>query len=84
MVPYVIYRGLIVYAAWCKGGVKGTRYSAAKSGWFDTVMFTDWFKNLFLPAVRRKDKGKIEFKRIKYSGAEPKLLVSAPFLTSAW
>jgi hypothetical protein len=57
--PYIVYRGLNVYAAWCKGGVKGARYSATKSGWFDTFTFTDWFKNVFLPAVRRLEGRKL-------------------------
>jgi hypothetical protein len=57
--PYVVYRGVNVYAAWCKGGVKNARYSSTKSGWFDTFTFTDWFKNLFLPAVRRLEGRKL-------------------------
>jgi hypothetical protein len=47
--PYVVFKGLNVYASWCKGGIKGARYSATKSGWFDTFTFPDWFKNVFLP-----------------------------------
>ncbi len=57
--PYIIYRGLNVYAAWCKCGMKGARYSATMSGWFDTFTFTDWFKNVFLPAVRRLEGRKL-------------------------
>jgi hypothetical protein len=30
--PYVVYKSLNVYAAWCKGGVKNARYSSTKSG----------------------------------------------------
>ena len=34
------------------GGIKGSRYAATKSGWFDGFTFSDWFHMSFLPHVR--------------------------------
>ena len=28
-----------------EGGPSGTRYNRSKSGWFDGVIFDDWFSN---------------------------------------
>jgi hypothetical protein len=51
--PYIVYKGLNMYAPWCKRGVKNTQYGSTKSGWFDIITFTDWFVNVFLPVARR-------------------------------
>jgi hypothetical protein len=51
--PYVVYKGSNVYDSWCAGGPKGAVYTSSPSGWFDMFIFGDWFKKIFLPAVRR-------------------------------
>ena len=56
---YVVYKGLNVYEAWCRYGPPGTIYTASQSGWFDLFSFTDWFKKVFLPNVRRKSGKKV-------------------------
>ncbi len=57
--PYVVYKGLNVYEAWCRYGPPGTVYTASQAGWFDLFIFTDWFKKVFLPNVRRKSGKKV-------------------------
>jgi hypothetical protein len=51
--PYVIYKAQNIYDSWCCNGVKGAVYTSSMSGWFDMYIFTDWFKKIFLPHVRR-------------------------------
>jgi hypothetical protein len=51
--PYVVYKGANVYESWSTGGPKGTVYNSSASGWFDTFIFEDWFKKVFLPHTRR-------------------------------
>jgi hypothetical protein len=47
--PYVVYKAEKLYDSWTVGGPKGTRYNRSKSGWFDGVLFEDWFNKLILP-----------------------------------
>jgi hypothetical protein len=51
--PYVVYKGHNVYDSWCQRGPKGAVYTSSPSGWFDMYIFGDWFRKIFLPAVRR-------------------------------
>lgn len=51
--PYVVYKGVNCYPAWCENGIPGGVYTATKSGWFDLFCFTDWFKRVLLPHLRR-------------------------------
>uniref|UniRef100_A0A915I3W4 DDE-1 domain-containing protein n=1 Tax=Romanomermis culicivorax TaxID=13658 RepID=A0A915I3W4_ROMCU len=51
--PYVVYRSTHLWATWCSGGPPGSRYNQTKNGWFDALVFQDWFESLFLPHVRR-------------------------------
>jgi DDE superfamily endonuclease len=57
--PYVVYKGLNCYEGWTVGGPKGAAYTSTKSGWFDMFVFTDWFKKIFLPHVRRQEGPKL-------------------------
>lgn len=58
--PYVVYKAEHIWSTWTTGGPPNTRYNRSKSGWFDSVIFTDWFCRLFVPNVRRRHKdGKI-------------------------
>jgi len=54
--PYVVYKAENLWDRWTEGGLRGVRYNRSKSGWFDTVTFTDWFSTTFLPFVRRLGK----------------------------
>jgi len=51
--PYVVYKAEHLWNQWADGGLKGVRYNQSKSGWFDSVTFTDWFHTTFLPFIRR-------------------------------
>jgi hypothetical protein len=54
MPPYIVYKALNMYDSWTRGGPKGTPYNTTKSGWFDSCIFQDWFKNLALPILKRQ------------------------------
>ena len=51
--PYVVYKAEHLWDRWMEGGPKGARYNRSKSGWFDSVTFSDWFQSIFLPHTRR-------------------------------
>lgn len=57
--PYVVYKGVNCYPAWCANGIPGGCYSSNKSGWFDHFTFTDWFKRVLLPHIRRQPGKKV-------------------------
>jgi hypothetical protein len=54
MPPYIVYKAMNLYDSWTRGGPKGTRFNTSKSGWFDSCIFRDWFKNLALPILKRQ------------------------------
>ncbi|XP_062541335.1 uncharacterized protein LOC134209364 [Armigeres subalbatus] len=47
--PYIVYAALHLYPTWTEGGPKGARYNRTKSGWFDTMVFEDWFHTIAFP-----------------------------------
>lgn len=51
--PYVVYKSKHLYNEWMKGGPLGTRYNRSKSGWFDAIIFQDWFEEMFIPHVKQ-------------------------------
>lgn len=51
--PYVVYKAEHLYDSWLEGGPRGTRYNRSKSGWFDGVIFEDWFNKIVLPYFRK-------------------------------
>lgn len=58
--PYVVYKAEHLWQSWIDGGPPHTRYNRSKSGWFDSVIFNDWFVNLFVPYVKRMhNEGKV-------------------------
>lgn len=60
--PYVVYKSTHLYASWMVGGPPHTRYNRSKSGWFDGVIFKDWFIQMFLPYVKKhklNEEGKV-------------------------
>jgi hypothetical protein len=60
--PMILYKSTTgsVYASWCEGGPDGATYAANKSGWFDMDKFTLWFKEVFLPYIRRLPKEEVK------------------------
>ncbi|XP_055643403.1 uncharacterized protein LOC129779755 [Toxorhynchites rutilus septentrionalis] len=50
--PYVVFKAEHLWDSWTLNGPRGTRYNRSASGWFDERIFEDWFKTLFLPAIR--------------------------------
>lgn len=51
--PYVVYKAEHLYDSWIDGGPRGTRNNRSKSGWFDGVIFEDWFNKIVLPYFRK-------------------------------
>jgi hypothetical protein len=49
--PYIIYKGVNLYARWTEGGPAGARYGMSKSGWMEGDNILDWFGSAFVPAV---------------------------------
>jgi hypothetical protein len=41
------------FTSWCEGGPPGATYAANKSGWFDMEKFNSWFREVFLPYIRK-------------------------------
>ncbi|CAG4965545.1 unnamed protein product [Parnassius apollo] len=46
--PYVVYKAENLYSEWIQGGPRGARYNRTSSGWFDSTIFEDYFKNVVL------------------------------------
>lgn len=57
--PYVVYKSEHLWSTWCEGGPVGARYGRTKSGWFDTFTFADWFRTLYIPAIRNLEGPKV-------------------------
>ena len=61
---YVVYKAEHLYDTWRQGGrPRGTRYNRSKSGWFDGVIFEDWFNQIPLKYFQ------------KYGRDVPKMLI---------
>lgn len=52
--PYVVYKSKNLYPEWLEGGPAGCRYNRSKTGWFDSVIFEDWFYKTMLPYFKNK------------------------------
>lgn len=55
--PYVCYRAEHLYDTWTEGGPKGTRYNRSKNGWFNLIVFEDWFFSIAVPYFQKFDDG---------------------------
>lgn len=53
---YVVYKAEHLYDTWRQGGPRGTRYNRSKSGWFDGVIFEDWFNSIALKYFQKYEK----------------------------
>ena len=47
--PYVVYKGANVTNCGWRMGLKGAKYTATESGWFDSFCFANFFKRIALP-----------------------------------
>lgn len=55
--PYVVYKAEHLYDSWKEGGPKYCRYNRSKSGWFDSVIFKDYFQTVVVPYFQRLGPG---------------------------
>lgn len=56
---YVNYKAQKLWSTWTEDGPLHARYNRTSSGWFDFQVFEDWFINLMLPILKRKEGRKI-------------------------
>lgn len=58
--PYIVYKAENLYTTWTEGGPTGCRYNRSRSGWFDNVIFKDWFDTVVLPYFDKIDENQEE------------------------
>ncbi|KAJ4436110.1 hypothetical protein ANN_18737 [Periplaneta americana] len=46
--PMVCYKSEHLYDTWQQGGPPGCRYARSKCGWFDEMIFEEWFQTVAL------------------------------------
>ena len=49
--PFILYKGVNLYARWTSDGPEGAIYGVSKSGWMEAKNFSTWFEKLFVPSV---------------------------------
>lgn len=57
--PYVVYKATNLYPEWIQNGPDGTMYNRSASGWFDSLLFEEWFVKIALPFLKRKEGVKV-------------------------
>jgi len=57
--PYVVYKAQHLHDRWIEGGPPEVRYNRTRSGWFDSMCFTDWFLSVVILYYRRLDGKKV-------------------------
>ena len=57
--PYVVYKSEGLWSMWTENSPKGSQYNRSKLGWFDAICFEDFFENLLLPTVKKKNGKKV-------------------------
>lgn len=57
--PYVVYKSKELAESWTTGGPPGTRYNRSKSGWFDMIIFEEWFSTTLLSWAKSVDGEKV-------------------------
>ena len=50
--PYILYKGVNLYARWTEGGPAGTWYGVSKSGWMEGDNFFQRFTAALIPATQ--------------------------------
>lgn len=53
--PYVVYKSENMWETWRQGGPKGSRFNRSQSGWFHKNIFEDWFYQIALPYLKKKN-----------------------------
>ncbi len=51
--PYTVYKADCIWSSWVLEGLHGARYNRSRSGWFDMVVFEDWFNKIAYPHLKR-------------------------------
>ena len=46
--PFVIYKTIHLYDAWCQNGPEITMYGATKSGWMEDSFFESWIDRFII------------------------------------
>lgn len=49
MPVYVVYKAENLYSEWITGGPHSTRYNRSTSGWFERLIFEEYFETVILP-----------------------------------
>lgn len=57
---YVVYKAEHMHSTWTQGGRPGTRYNRSRSGWFDSVLFEDFFDTVIIKYFEDIEKAKEE------------------------
>lgn len=57
--PYTVYKSENMWDTWREGGPKGSRFNRSPSGWFDKTIFEDWFFQIALPFLKKKQGKKV-------------------------
>ncbi|KAJ8868690.1 hypothetical protein PR048_030229 [Dryococelus australis] len=52
---HTCYRAEHLYDSWT-GGPPGTRYNRSQNGWFNSIVFEDWFFSIAIPYFKKFDK----------------------------
>ncbi|CAH2094324.1 unnamed protein product [Euphydryas editha] len=56
---YTVYKSENLWSSWCIGGPPEARFNRTKSGWFDALVFEDWFKTVIIPWATKLDGPKV-------------------------
>jgi len=55
LAPMIVYKAENLYPSWIKRAPKGTKFSVSPNGWFGAFQFEQFFFELALPYLRRKE-----------------------------
>lgn len=53
--PYIVYKAKNLYPEWLLGGPENCFYNRSKTGWFDNIIFEDWFFKVVIPYFRSRE-----------------------------
>ena len=56
--PFILYRAKTMNPAWVENGFPGAAYGVSNSGWMCAINFEGWFRDIFVPYVKRACGGK--------------------------
>lgn len=57
--PYTVYKAKHIYPTWIEGGIPGSGYNRNSSGWFDLIIFEEWWNTIILPRLKKLDGPKV-------------------------